>query len=215
MTRVVVWLAAVIAAAATPAPAAAATLVETRIGNETVRLVADQALGRVLIAGTGGGQLVDLASATVYLWTRQGGTQMVHAAGLARKAVAVPPFALEEVGPGPRILGRATTRFRLIVAGKLCSVIDANLGLAATLQPAIEAMTLLDRVNAALKGESRAPCEKVPYGRYSRIGWPLQIQDDNAPPIATAVIDTDYTPNPGELEPPAEAADITPLLNEM
>ncbi len=193
-------------------PATAATLVESRIGDELVTLISDPATGRVRITGAGGAKLVDLKTRTVYL-TAPG----VHAQKVAVGTLPpAPPTPLgtvvENIGRGPRVAGYPTTRFRLRVGATECSVIDANLGLATLLAPAVAAFQLLDRLNGALKGDSRGPCERIPYRRYKRIGWSLQVQDSNAPAIKTVAVTEGYEPAAEDLALPADAEDVTAII---
>ena len=94
------------------AAADAAVLVEARVGKQDMHIINDAALNRVRIEGPGGAQLVDLDSRTVYLFGPEGQTQKVRLA-VTGAAAPAPDFIVEKLGPGPRIAGHATMRFRV------------------------------------------------------------------------------------------------------
>lgn len=202
------WLlTAMLAAAPT---ARAAVLLEARVGTETVTLISDADAGRVRLTGPGGARLVDLASKTVYLLAPGAPPRMIRVGKLDSAGHAPPPHvAIEKVGVGPRVAGYPTTRFRLRVGATLCSVIDANLGLALKLAPAVKALDLLDRLDEARGGDSRSVCEHVPYRRYKRIGWAMRVQDSNAPAMEVVAVTADYKPAAGALDLPEAAQDLT------
>ena len=191
--------------------ARAATLVETSIAGQSVWVIDDPLTRRVLIASRGGNRLIDLATETVYLIAPDGATRKVDVGALPPVAAA-PAFEVEKIGPGPRVADYPTTRFRLSAAGATCSVIDANLGLAVRLDQAMRAFDLMGRLNAALGGADRGPCERIPLGEYARIGWGLRVADAGAPVVETMVVVLDYEPLAEELALPARAVDITAAL---
>ena len=193
-------------------PAQAATLVESRIGDELVTVLSDRASERVRITGAGGAKLIDLKTRTVYL-TAPGVRAQKVAVGTLPPAPPTPlGTVVENIGRGPLVAGYPTTRFRLRVGATECSVIDANLGLATLLAPAVAAFQLLDRLNGALKGDSRGPCERIPYRRYKRIGWSLQVLDSDAPAIITVAVTEDYEAAAEDLALPADAEDVTAII---
>jgi hypothetical protein len=194
-------------ALATP-EARPATLVETSIGGQSVWVIDDPLTRRVLIASHAGNRLVDLATETVYLIAPDGASQKV-AVGALPPVAAVASFEIEKIGPGPRVADYPTTRFRLSAGGETCSVIDANLGLSKRLDQAMRAFDLMARLNAALGGADRGPCERIPLGEYARIGWGLRVADAGAPVVETKAVVPDYEPLAEELALPAEAVDIT------
>ncbi|MDP6352622.1 MAG: hypothetical protein QF827_10375 [Alphaproteobacteria bacterium] len=198
--------------APTAIPATAATLVESMAGEEAVTVLSDPALGRVRIAGAGGVKLIDLKSRTVYLTAPGIQAQKVVIDSLPPAPPTPAGTVVENIGRGPRVAGYPTTRFRLRVGAIKCSVIDANLGLATVLAPAMAAFQLLDRLNAALKGDSRAPCERIPYRRYKRIGWGLRVQDSDSPAIETIAVVKEYEPGSQDLALPADAQDVTAIV---
>ncbi len=193
------------------AAADAAVLVETRVGRHEVRIISDAALNRVRIEGPGGAQLVDLDSRTVYLFGPEGQTQKVRL-GTARAGARAPDFIVEKLGPGPRIAGHATMRFRVRAGEKVCAEIAANLLLGEKLRPVMAAFELLDQLNGALKGDNRSDCERVPFRRYRRIGWGLRVTDVNAPRIETIAVTFDFEPAPDDLIPPMHAEDVTDII---
>lgn len=193
------------------AAADAAVLVETRVGRHEVRIISDAALNRVRIEGPGGAQLVDLDSRTVYLFGPEGQTQKVRL-GTARASARAPDFIVEKLGPGPRIAGHATMRFRVRAGEKVCAEIAANLLLGEKLRPVMAAFELLDQLNGALKGDNRSDCERVPFRRYRRIGWGLRVTDVNAPRIETIAVTFDFEPAPDDLIPPMHAEDVTDII---
>lgn len=193
------------------AAADAAVLVETRVGKQDVRIVSDATLNRVRIEGPGGAQLVDLDSRTVYLFGPEGQTQKVRLA-VTGAAAPAPDFIVEKLGPGPRIAGHATMRFRVRAGDKVCAEIAANLLLGEKLGPVMAAFELLDQLNGALKGDNRSDCERVPFRRYRRIGWGLSVTDVNAPRIETIAVTFDFEPAPDTLTPPMHAEDVTDII---
>jgi hypothetical protein len=144
------------------AAADAAVLVEARVGKQDIHIISDAALNRVRIEGPGGAQLVDLDSRTVYLFGPEGQTQKVRLA-VTGAAAPAPDFIVEKLGPGPRIAGHATMRFRVRAGDTVCAEIAANLLLGEKLGPVMAAFELLDQLNGALKGDNRSDCERVPF----------------------------------------------------
>ncbi len=205
------FLLALIAATAC-ASAQAATLVETAVGDLAIWVVDDPDSNRVLIASRGGSRLIDLETSTIYLIADDGTAQMVRADALPDPADLAPPFAVEKVGPGPRIAEHPTTRFMLRIGSKICSTIDANLNLATPLAGATAAFALLDRLESAVAGANRPPCERIPYTGYARIGWGMRIMDDGVPAVETRAIIRDYEPLEDELALPGNAIDMTQAL---
>ena len=203
-------LAVLVALFCTPSGIAdAATLVETMVGGESVWLVDDPRYDRVLVAGRAGTKLIDLRTSTIYLISPDGTEQKIDVAALPRNRAKPPQFEIEKMGPGPRIADYATTRFRLSVGARTCSMIDTNLSLSEPLSGTIRAFALLDRVSAAMQGSSRPPCERIPFMEYARIGWGLRIADDGAAPIETVLVVRDYQPLEDELAIPAVSIDVT------
>ncbi len=196
---------------ATP-PGETATLVETSVGGQSVWVLDDADRDRVLVASRAGNRLIDLDTRTVYMIAPDGTAQKIDAGALPDPADTAPPYTLEKVGPGPRIAGYPTTRFRLSAGGRTCSIIDANLSLARPLSRAIRAFALLDRVGSALGGASRPPCQRVPFTGYARIGWGLRIEDAGSATVETMAVIRNYEPLAEELSLPADALDITRVV---
>ncbi len=192
--------------------AAAATLIETAVGNTSVWLVDDPLHERVLIASRGGSKLVDLRTRVIYMIAPDGSAQMVRVDAFRKARAEVPPFEIEKLGPGPRVADYATTRFRLSVGGQTCSVIDANLTLVEPLQRAMRAVELMDQIDTAVQGDNRPLCERIPFREYARIGWGLRIADKDSPVVDTIAVIRDYAPNEEELALPLMATDMTDVL---
>lgn len=188
---------------------AAAILIESTVGGEPVRLISDDKTRRVLIAVAGSARLVDLNERTIFYLHRNRHAEMVHLGDFTVDEQIPSGFAVEKLGPGPRIAGYATTRFHIRLGGEICSVIDANLGLGRQMSTAMAAVDMLDRISAVTGGESRSPCERIPFRKYRRIGWGLRVADQNAPVIETTHVDTDYAVKSGELELPEDPVDLT------
>ena len=134
--RVFLALCGLAAASLTAVEAHAATLIESRVGEEVVALVSDPERRRVRIIGAGGIRLIDVAEAAVYLIEPNQMVQKVAVDQLPPVPEAPDGTMVEKLGPGPRVAGYPTTRFRVRVAGTVCSMVDANLGLGHTLAPA-------------------------------------------------------------------------------
>lgn len=192
--------------------AQAATLVETAVGDLAIWVLDDPERNRVLIASRGGSRLIDLETRTVYLIAEDGTAQMVRTDALPDPAEMAPTFMVEKMGPGPRIADHPTTRFMLRIGSRICSTIDANLNLATPLAGATAAFAMLDRLESAVAGSARPPCERIPYTGYARIGWGLRIADGAAPAVETKAIIRDYEPLEDELAVPGNAVDITQAL---
>ncbi|MDP6951857.1 MAG: hypothetical protein QGF53_03765 [Alphaproteobacteria bacterium] len=194
------------------AGAQAATLVETAVGDLQIWVLDDPDSNRVLVASRGGSRLIDLESSTVYLIASDGRAQMVRTDALPDPADNAPTYMVEKVGPGPRVADHPTTRFLLRIGAKICSTIDANLNLAVPLAGATKAFAMLDRLESAVAGGNRPPCERIPYSGYARIGWGLRVVDDGVPAVETKAIIRDYEPLEDELAVPASAVDVTDAL---
>ena len=193
--------------------AQAATLVATAVGDLVIWVLDDPDSNRVLIASRGGSRLIDLETSTVYLIASNGTTQMVRTDALPDPAETAPIFVVEKIGPGGRIAEHPTTRFMLRIGNKICSTIDANLNLATPLAGATAAFAMLDRLESAVAGGNRPPCERIPYTGYARIGWGLRIVDDGgAAAVETKAIIRDYVPLDDELALPGNAIDVTQAL---
>lgn len=192
--------------------AVAAVLIESVVGDVPVRLISDDESGRVLIESALGGRLIDTTTDSIYEWAG-GGTPRLYRlpdrpAGGSHEKNA-PYFTLTKIGPGPRVAGYPTSEYHLSVGGQLCSVIHANLGLSLKLTTAVEALVLLDRLNAVRVSGDRPPCERVPYRRYRWIGWGLRIADASSPVIEAVAVDWSYDPPPGSLDLPPAAVEVT------
>jgi hypothetical protein len=192
--------------------AQAATLVETAVGDLVIWVLDDPERNRVLIASRGGSRLIDLEARTVYLIAEDGTAQMVHTDALPDPAETAPTFMVEKLGPGPRVADHPTTRFMLRIGSRICSTIDANLNLATPLARATAAFAMLDRLESAVAGGARPPCERIPFSGYARIGWGMRVMDDGVPAVETKAIIRDYEPLADELALPGNAVDITQAL---
>lgn len=190
-----------------------ATLVETSIAGESVWVIDDPLSKRVLVASRAGSRLIDLDTETVYLIAPNGTTQKVEVSALPA-VTATSSFEIEKVGPGPRIADYPTTRFRLSAEGRTCSLIDANLGLGEALERAMRAFDLMERLQSALGGADRGPCQRIPLGEYARIGWGLRVADAGAPVVEVVSVVRNYEPLAEELALPTSAVDITMVVRD-
>lgn len=195
-------------------PAAAATVIEARIGDAPIRIVSDDGLRRVLVEGSAGRRLVDLAEGAVYVTVPDQPTRKVTMFGMPSPAGEVTDFTILQLGPGPRIAGYPTTRFRLMLGQTACTELYANLGLGMELSQVMAAFELLDRFNGLVQGPARPACERIPFRSYSRLGWSLMVKDTNGPTVNTVMIERDVKSGLGELAIPADAVDITDLLKD-
>lgn len=195
-------------------PAGAATVIDARVGDAPIRIVSDESVRRVLVEGTGGRRLVDLAEGTVYVTVPEQPTRKIEMFGMPMPEATVTDFTLMQMGPGPRIAGYPTTRFRLKLGQTTCTELYANLGLGMELSQVMAAFELLDRFNGLVQGPQRPACERIPFRSYSRIGWSLMVRDTNGPAVDTVMIERDVALPPDILAIPADAVDITSLLHD-
>jgi hypothetical protein len=191
------WLVALCALLAWPASGEAAALIEMRIGTTPLRLVADRAGDRALLAVGAIRALFDLAGGSVYV-TTGGAPRRVHAR-YRPGYLQPPPYRMERFGPGPVLAGFVTSYHVLFVGEEVCAELMAAGWMMPFVDPALRALAILD----ALRPASDDPCQNVPLVTYAAAGWPMIAGKIDHPTIETSKISFDYETPPGELAIPA------------
>jgi len=196
------------------APAAAGILIEAGMGDRPVRIVGDPERGLVQIMTGEERRLVDLENATVYLFTDSQAPRKLVMSDLPAPPGRVEDFTILPMGPGPQIADYPSTQFRVFRGRTICADLYANLGLARTLAPVMDALVLLDRLNALLEGTDRPVCERIPYATYRPLGWLLRVEHPDGETIETLEIDTDHAVAAADFALPEDAPDITEALRD-
>jgi hypothetical protein len=199
-------LCALAASLVLPARGEAAALIEMRLNDAPVRLVADRGADRVLLEAGGMRALFDLAGGLVYVG-KDGAVRRVHAR--YRPGHDELPYRFERFGPGPVIAGYVATYHVLFIDEQVCAELMTVGWMTPFVDPAVQALALLE----ALTPTSNDPCEVIPFTTYAATGWPLMAGKIDHPTIETSKIAFDYQPQPDELALPAsfEAGDLQAL----
>lgn len=183
-----------------PASGQAAALIEMRIHDAPVRLVADRATDRVLLEAGALRALFDFAGGSVYVG-EAGAVRRVRAR--YRPGYDELPYRIERFGPGPMIAGYVATYHVLFIDEQVCAELMTAGWMTPFVDPAVRALALLE----ALAPASDDPCDRIPMTTYAAAGWPLMAGKIDHPTIETSKIAFDYEPRPGELTPPAAFAE--------
>ncbi len=193
------------------ASAVAAARVETRVGDTTVSLIADPESGLVALSSDIGIKLVDTVNGLIYLLDQGQPARVVDLKKLPEPRIGG-HVVVQKIGPGPRIAGFPTSRFRIWFDGQLCTTVDANLWLNRSLDPAPRAFELLDRLNMALSPGAGAPCERIPYRHYKWIGWGMRVADVNGQVVEATLVEAHAAIPVGALRLPLEPTDVTDAI---
>jgi hypothetical protein len=188
-----------------PASGHAAALIEMRIHDAPVRLVADRAADRVLLEAGAMRALFDLAGGSIYVG-EDGAVRRVRAR--YRPGYDELPYRIERFGPGPVIAGYAATYHVLFIGEQVCAELMTAGWMTPFVDPAIRALAILEALAPASD-----PCETIPFTTYAAAGWPLIAGKIDRPIIETSKIAFDYEPQPDELALPAsfEEGDLEQL----
>jgi hypothetical protein len=192
-----------------PLTASAAVLIEGREDGLELRVVADRQQGRVLIQKGDERTLVDLATGDVYLGLEKGAPERVHAyfrPGYHEGA----PYRLERFGPGPVVSGHASTYHVLFAGERVCAEILSSAWMRPFLDPAVQALDLLDAIKRPQAGAGADACGDIPVTTLAAAGWPLLSGKIDRPTFRTDAIRFDYEPAPGELALPSA---VTPAVD--
>lgn len=183
-----------------PGSAAAAILIEATRAGEPIRLVIDRLAMRVLVEKDTRPWLVDLAAGVVYPPGDQ--AEPIHAR--FRPGVSdLPPYRLERFGPGPIQVGHPTVYHVLFVQDEVCAEVLSTPWTIPFIDPAVQALTLVDRIGGERIPTSAEACPRIPFTTLAADGWPMLAGKLDQPIFKTRTFRMDYRPAPGELEVPA------------
>lgn len=187
-------------------PAAAAALIEARVGEQPVRLVVDRPTQRVLMTVGGSEALFDLDAGLIYL--REPGGSVLRIRARYRPGYDEPPgYRVEPFGPGPILAGNASAYHVLFDEERVCAELMLSAWMVPFVDPAIRAVALLEQVRPPADADA---CAVIPFATYAAAGWPLLAGKADRPTFETTSIRFDHQPQPEALTPPLEFKDAPP-----
>ncbi len=198
-------VAALACACAIAAPVArAGILVEGALEGTPLRAELGRDRARVLVTVAGRPRLVDLATGRI--WVASDGTARPVAAALADDGVRQQAWRLEQWSRGPAVAGYASTYNVLQLGESICAEVLASRWMTEFVEPVVQAISLLQRIEPALRPKPRPGCGAVPFEVYARNGWPLMAGYRDAAIFRTESIRFDHAVDPARFRPDGEVA---------
>lgn len=179
-------LAVVLGLALSTAAARAGILLEGRLENQPLRVELADDGARALGEVDGRRYLLELRRGEVFRLGADGTRRRLAAGG--DDGATLDGYRLESWSPGPPVAGYGSVYNVLQRGETICAEVLSSRWMKRFAEPLVRAVTLLQRVETALRPRPRGACGRAAFATYARNGWPLMVGYRDRPIFVTETL---------------------------